>query len=120
MTAVAKVRSLTPATLSRDTKDVSHLESPGRFREFLGGMRDGGEFSAELFLGAGDLAYETLLTDFTDDDPGYYEIETVSGAIWGYSGLITSLEPPTINIDDELIVNATFKVSGVPSWTAGS
>lgn len=119
LTAIAKVRSITLASLSRETKDVTHLESTGWWREFIGGLRDGGEFSLELFNGATDAAYDELLTDFTADDPGYYEIETVSGSKWGYTALLTGLEPPTINAD-EMIVNATFKVTGVPDFAAGT
>ncbi|MBV7408204.1 phage tail tube protein [Maritimibacter sp. DP1N21-5] len=120
MTAIAKVRSLTPAKLSRGTKDVTHLESPGGYREFITDLRDGGEFSVELYLGATDAAYDELLVDFADDDPGYYEMEMSNGAVWGYAAFITNLEPPTINVDGELIVSATFKVTGQPSWTAGT
>lgn len=116
MSAIANIRSVQPPGYSRETKDVTHLESPNRFREFISGLRDGGEFSADFYLDASDTAYTTLLADLADDDPGYYEIELVSGSKWGCTAFITNIGAPTFD-ENESIVSATFKVTGEPVWT---
>lgn len=118
-TAIGQVRSITPATLTRDTKDVTHLESSGRYREFIANLRDAGEFSAELYLDADDGTYNTLITDFEDDDAQYYQIELASGSTWGYTAYLTSLTPPTLD-ENELTLTATFKITGAPDWTQTS
>src|SRR5262245_32294807 len=47
-TSVAEVTNITGPNLSRDIPDATHMQSPDGYKEFINGMKDGGEVVAEL------------------------------------------------------------------------
>jgi predicted secreted protein len=121
---VGQVHELGGPTLARDAVDASHTLSPNRWREFIGGMRDGGEFSATIALepGAGATKdHRKLFDDFKNDDAVTYRIlwANVDATSFTVTALITGLEHAE-PIDDKMTLNATFKVSGEPTLADGA
>ena len=56
-TTLAEVTNITPPKMSRDTVDATHEESPGAWREFIAGLKDGGDVSLDLnFIPGGTAA----------------------------------------------------------------
>jgi predicted secreted protein len=68
--SIAEVNSISGPSLSRDTIDVTSLDSTSGYREFIGGFRDGGEVSLEM--------------NFTKD--GFTDMKTdfESASLWDY------------------------------------
>ncbi len=62
-TDLAFVTSITAPNLSRDSIDVSHMQSPDEWREFIAGMKDAGEVSLELNFKAGGTAFLAMLAE---------------------------------------------------------
>src|SRR5688500_8363804 len=65
---VAEVKSVTPPSLSRDAVEATHTESTEAWREFIAGLKDAGEVSAELNLVPDSDSMDLLLATFDSDE----------------------------------------------------
>ena len=109
--AIAKVFGLSGPNLSRDTIEVTTQDSTNRWREYIGGLRDGGEVTFSVnFTRAG---YFILKNDFENDAAVLYKVvlPDANSTELLFSGLITEL-PLEAPEDDRIVVNVTVKVSG--------
>lgn len=99
---------------SRDTPEVTHTESPDRYREFISGLRDGNEIAPTMLLNMGSDSYAELFADFDSDDPGHYRAVSPDGTkAWGFMAFLTSAEHET-PIDETNHITPTFKITGKP------
>jgi len=118
---VGKIETIALGGITKDTIDVTHMASTGKYREFEAGLIDAGEV--------------TLTTnapiDFASDTTNYYsdlktEIEkTSSTSSWvltfpnsaniSFSGWVTSF---SINdpVGDKITTEVTIKISGKPTF----
>jgi predicted secreted protein len=121
---ITNVTSISGPTLSRDTIDVTSHSSTGGYREFINGLKDGGEVSFDLLYDPDDVTHNTNTTTpnmgllalydsgatweftitFTDD----------TSTVWTFDAVVTSFEI-TAGIDDALKASVTLKVSGAPT-----
>lgn len=124
---VAEVVSVTPPSLSRDAVDATHTESPEKWREFIPGLRDGGEVTLEMNFIPKGAGISTILGSFNRDEVVNSRItfpdETVPGAspsdatVWTFLAFITGFEPEA-PVDDKMVASVTFKLSGKPTFLA--
>jgi predicted secreted protein len=112
-TTVAEVTNITPPGLARDSVDASHEQSPSAWREFIPGMKDGGEVSFDVNFVPGSATTLLLLAEM-EANPGNKQIVWPTGEIMSFVGFMTGLEPDT-PIDDKMVATATYKVSGQPT-----
>lgn len=109
--AIAEINSITGPGMSRDTIDVTSLDSTGGYREFITGFRDGG--TVTLAMNFTDGTYSTMLADFESNTACAYEIvlpNTQQTSV-EFLGLVTEL-PLTIPTDDKITADVTIKISG--------
>lgn len=116
---IAEINSITGPGMTRDTIDVTSLDSVGGYREFIGGFRDGG--TVQLTMNFLRASLDTMKTDFEDDTLQGYEIvlpddETTT---LEFSGLVTEL-PLEIPPDDKITMTVSIKVSGQVTLNSGS
>lgn len=114
---VGRIRDVTPPSLSRDAVETTDMESTDRWREYIGGLKDGGEVSFEITFDPGSTETTTFMGDLNDDDAGYYKLIFPDTSEWGFAGLLTGFEPST-PIGDKMMANVTFKLTGKPGWIA--
>lgn len=112
-TTVAEVTSITPPGLSRDTIDATHTSSPNGYREFIAGLKDGGEVSLDLNFVPGSATTALLLAEI-EANAGNKQIVFPGGEIWSFQALCTGIEP-TAPIDDKMAATVTYKVTGQPT-----
>ena len=118
-TKVAEVLSVGGPSLSRDTPEATHTDSTAGYKEFIAGMKDGGEVTINMNFLPADASQDLatgLLGDFGTDTPINYQITfpyspTVA---WTFAGFITGFEPD-VPIEDRMTASVTFKVSGQPT-----
>lgn len=117
-TAIANVTNITPPGIERETYDVTAHDSPNGWREFVGGLKDGGE--VEIELNYDPREHDTLVADFEDDAPRNYRI-VFPGTLgqWAFKAIMSGFESEAPH-DDKLSATVTFKVSGKPTITAGT
>ena len=71
-TAIAEINSITGPSMTRETIDVTSLDSTGGYREYITGFRDGGEVT--LVMNFTRDGWEAMRIDFTTDDTVNYQI----------------------------------------------
>lgn len=116
---VTEVRSITGPGKTRDTIDVTNLDSTGGYREFIGGFRDGG--TVQLNCNFTRDGYDLMNDDFESDDIQNYEIvfSDDENTTFEFSGLVTEV-PTDINPDEAVTYTVTIKISGQVTINSGS
>lgn len=118
-TDVAFVTSISGPGMARDSIDVSHMQSPDAWREFIAGMKDAGEVSMELNFRPGGSAFLAMLAEFnlaSASATKTRKIVWVDTSSLEFEAFLTGFEPEA-PMDDKQVVAVTFKVSGRPYLT---
>lgn len=122
---IANVSDLSGPTRAREAIEVTAHDSPNQYREFVKGLKDGGEVSLTLNYDPDVVTHQHLDADFEEDDLRAYQIIIFPGTAdeytWDFDALITALED-SFPIDDRMERSVTVKISGKPTLThtAGS
>ena len=110
-TAIAEVRNISGPSFSRETIDVTNLDSSGGYREKIPGFRDGGQvtFTANFT----ETGFITLKTDFEDENTQEYRVQmpASSGMTLDFSGFVIDM-PLDIPFDDAITYDVTIEISG--------
>lgn len=120
----AELRDVSGPDMSKDTPDATHMLSPNRFREFISGLIDGGEFTASIAFIPGGTTWAELFEDFKakdliewrllfPDGTGSTPASLVYDTAWRFSAHISALSP-AMPLDDSMVSDVTWKVSGEP------
>jgi predicted secreted protein len=125
--ALANVSGISGPGLSRETIDVTAHDSPNAYRQFIGGLKDGGEISFDINYDP--LSHDVLVADLELTVSGgakNWKItwpkstgQTVAGNTWTFAAVMTAFEA-SAPIDDKLSASITLKISGKPTLAAGS
>lgn len=108
---LAEVMNIDGPTMSRDTPEVTNLDSLDGYREFIAGFRDAGTVS--LPMNFTHATYEQMLNDFEDDDRKWYRIDMPNAqkTRLQFQGLVTAC-PVSIQTTSQVTSNVTIKISG--------
>lgn len=121
-TAVAQVTNISGPGLTADTIDVTSHDSTAGYREFLQGLKDGGEVTLDLNFDPVGATHDDVsggLLDDYDSGTAVSWVITFSDAAtstWAFSGIVTGFEVEA-PMDDKLSATATIKVTGQPTLT---
>lgn len=117
-TSIAEIVELTPPQMSRDEIDVTSHSSSDGYREFIAGMRDGGEVSFRANWLPTDATHDGatgLLETFNDNATHNWKIILPNTlATISFSGFLTAFEPDT-PLEEQGQLSGTIKVSGKPT-----
>jgi len=122
---IAQVTDISGPSREREAIEVTAHDSPNQYREFVKGLKDGGEVELTLNYDAGSPTHQDLDDDFEEDALRAYQIkifpDTINEWTWDFDALITALGDEFPH-DDKMERTATFKISGKPTLTptAGS
>ena len=112
---MAEVKSITPPSADVDQVEVTHMQSPGRYREFISGLIDGGEVSFELNFIPGNPSdariFELLNLPAGVSRRRSCRISFPTGRTWTFDAEVTGYEPE-VPFDDAMTATVTLKVSG--------
>ena len=116
---IAEINSINGPGKSRDTIDVTSLDSTGGYREFKGGFRDGG--TVTLGMNFTRDTYDLMNTDFESDVLQNYEVylPDTEFTSFEFTALATELGL-AIPADDKITADVTLKVSGQVTVNSGS
>jgi len=114
---VAEVVSITPPGMSRDSVEATHLTSPGKWKEFIAGLKDAGE--ASFTLNFVPSATDAVFAAFNADS-GKYQITMPGGVMMRFDGFFTGYTPPALAPGDKMEASATIKVNGAPTLHAAA
>lgn len=118
---IAERVQITGPGLSREAPDATHMDSDEGYREFLPGLKDGGEIGIEgNFIPEDESQNATtgLLSEFASDVLGVFRLTfpstTSPRPFWLLDGILTGFEPG-MPVDDKMSFSASIKVSGPPT-----
>lgn len=117
---IAQVETIGGPTLARDSIEVTTHDSANAWREFIKGIKDGGEITFDLVydpaLGSHDVA-TGVAADFSDDStiPNFrLTFPDTANTIWTLPAFVTGFETSE-PFDDKLMASVTIKVAGEPT-----
>jgi predicted secreted protein len=115
-TYVAEVTSITPPGGTRDTVEVTHLESEDGYKEYIGALKDMGE--ASITVNYVPATSDALLAAFEEDGTQDFRILYPSGTVaLDFAGIVTGWELGDIVADDKMSATLTVKATGKPALT---
>lgn len=103
-TDVAEVVTITPPSMIRESIDATHLESPGKYKEFIAGLAESGD--ATITINFVPSAADVLVTAF-DAESGNFQITFPNSVTMTFSGIVTGYELGELSVDK---MTATFTV----------
>lgn len=119
--AIANVSDLSGPSRTREAIEVTAHDSPNQYREFVKGLKDGGEVTATINYNPAVASHSQLDADFEEKDLRNYQIVILPGEsdehTWTFSALITDLGD-SFPVDDRMERDVTFKISGKPTLAA--
>lgn len=118
-TLVAHVSSISGPNQSRESIDVTALDSTGGYREYIDGFKDGGEVAIQGFFDYADGGQKAVYAAFDGEGVNKFSIifpERI-GAKWVFNGVVTAFEV-TSEVGNAVGFSATIKVSGKPVLSA--
>jgi predicted secreted protein len=118
-TTIAELKSISGPDLSRDSLDVTTHNSPGRWRQFIAGLKDGGQITFNINYVPTDPTHDNvsgLLSLFNDEDEHNIKLVFPDAGTteWILPCIIVgfSATEPVDNVIDAAI---TLKVAGTPT-----
>lgn len=112
MVAIAELFKLGGPNQKQDTKDSSNFTSPAGYKEFIAGMKEGGDVSIEGAYLSADATQVQLQADFKAGTRSDYSIVWPAPLepCW-FNAIVTAIQPST-PLDDRVTFSSTLKVSG--------
>lgn len=114
--AIGNITGFTPPSATRDIVDVTSSSSPDFAREFIAGLIDYGEASAEMIWDLGTTADVLLRSLLIEREPRtwratfsqYTPAKTIT-----FEAFLTGYEPDA-PMEDKMTASITLKVTGAP------
>lgn len=119
-TAIAEVTEISGPGMSSDPIELTSHDSTSGWREFVGGLKDGGELKLKInYLPANTtqkFAAGGLLYDLDAGTTQSYALVFPDAATttWTFNCIVTGFEVGA-PIDDKLSADVSFKLSGKPT-----
>lgn len=106
---IAEITSIGGPGKSKDTIEVTHLNSPDKYREYIGGLKDGGDLP--LSMNYTEATYDKMNLDFEADEAQQYQIVLTDQKTFEFEGFVTEL---SLGIDtgDKISADCTIKITG--------
>lgn len=117
-TTVPEVSRLTAPNVRFDLNDVTSHDSTGGFREFLPGLADGENSTAETNWVPSNAVHKSLRVDAYAKTKRNFQIvfPDSSDNTIAFATYIVGL-PPVANAGEPLKATLTLKVTGQPTWS---
>ncbi len=113
---IAEITNLGMPSMKADSIDITSEDSDDSFREFLAGLRDGGEISIEFNFIPGDTTGQIAMA--ADFAAGATKTATIAlpaaaATAWTFNGFLTAFSMSGA-MDGKLMGAATIKITGNP------
>ncbi len=115
--AIAELTNIGGPGLSAETIDVTSHDSTDAWREFVGGLKDGGEITVDGNFTTAAAANTLIILLGVLTSGATIVFPTTPATTWTFDCIVTGYET-TAPMEDKLSFTATLKVSGKPVLTA--
>lgn len=116
--AIDEVNTVGDLDLTSDDIDVTHYGSDDQYKEYIAGMKDGGEVTITGNLISGDSGQASLISDFNAGTKrtGLITLPNGDASTWSFTAYVKSFKH-MMPINDKLGFEAVLKISGKPTFT---
>ena len=116
---LAEVTGIDGPGKSKETIDVTSLDSTGGYREFISSFRDGGTVSLEMNFTSD--TYDVMDEDFEADTTNNYEIvfPDAGTTSFEFTGIVTELSI-SASVGSQVTSSVSIKVTGQITKNSGS
>lgn len=116
---IANLTSIGEIGVESEEIDATDLDSPGNYKEFIAGSKDGGEVSI-----AGNIKDESnvekMLALAESQSVETWNVTYPSGAKWVFKAFVKSFKDGEKTTDGLATFSATLRISGKPTYTKAS
>ncbi len=113
---IADLTSIGEFGIESEEIDVTTLDSSDGFREFIAGLKDGGEISL-----AGMVKSQANISDLLDLADGQtvegWEVRWTDGSKWEFDGFVKMFKEGESTIEGVRNFTASIRISGKPIYT---
>lgn len=115
-TTIGEIFNIDGPELIQELIDATHMESPGRNREKIAGLRDTGPCTFDINWIPDNAVHAGFITDYEAGTLRNFEmiLPDTAGTKWEFSAFITS-HKPTAGVEDKLMSSVVLTVSGKPT-----
>jgi predicted secreted protein len=118
--AIASISDISGPERTREEIEVTAHDSPDQYKEYVKGLKDGGEVSLTLNYDPGQPTHRELDGDFEEKELRAYQVVVLPGdadeLTIQFNAMITSLSE-AYPVDDKMEMEVTVKISGKPTRT---
>lgn len=122
-TEIAEVTNISGPSFKAETIEVTHLRSPGFWREYIGSLKDGGELTFDINMILANATHNAatgVLAGFNSNgaatrDTWDIVFPDAASTVWTMGGYITGYEVSDVAIDGKLSASITVQLSGKPT-----
>jgi predicted secreted protein len=113
--AIAELTNIGSPKLTAGEIDVTSMDSADGYKEFIQGLRDGGEVGIEgNFISSDTNGQIGLVADFNAGTVQAFVITFPDGTTWTFSGFVKGFELNDAEVEGKLGFKASIKVTGKP------
>jgi hypothetical protein len=114
---LSEINNITPPQSESEDVDVTHMQSPNKVREFVGGLVDPGDAGFELNWVPGSDTDKILLALKRDQTIVSWKFQWPNGTYWEFLGYVKTYNP-SAETGDKMTAEVAIKVSGdsTPSY----
>jgi len=116
---LAEVFNVTPPTIAVADVEATHYQSPGRFREYISGLKEGGEVPVEMNYVPGSATDARLTALQASGEVLSMRVTFPNDVKITFPGKVSTYEAST-PVDDRMTITATMKVCGQPVQAAAA
>ena len=107
---IAEVRSIRGPSITRSVMDVTNMDSPARWREYIAGLPDGGEVSFDVNFLPLNATQQKMFALGTNAVTTFKLNWTTAGDL-GFNGIVTGVTPAA-SVEEPLRATITVKING--------
>lgn len=119
-TVVGKLKSIGKIAPDSENIDVTTLDSPGGYRQYVQGYRDAGSISIEGFHTKGDAGQSALIEAYESGKLGAAVIEFPDGSKAEFSAFVKGYNLGAAEVDGAVGFGAQLKISGGVNYEGGA
>jgi predicted secreted protein len=108
---VGEVKDISGPGSEKDTIEATNHSSPDGYKEYIGGLKDGGEVTFDVNFVPDDALSQSLLDEFEASVTADYRLLFPETSSMTFSGFLTGFEVAA-PVDDVLSASVTIKVTG--------
>ncbi len=123
-TSIPECKGVAIPMVETDYRDVTNLDSPNGFREYIKGLKDAGVIS--LPCGYTAAGYEQQIADQAAPEPIYYRTtlkaapNQATGDVFTFRGFPTPKVDPAGDVEGEINMTVDIRTTGDVAWVKGN